>query len=129
MQQGEQYEHEARRIMGYGTTSPMPRPNDDDGYLEQMSRAVFLAGLNWKVIALKGYSDDELPTAETIATKLNSLGYYPKKVTKSQPQKTPRDRCHLRPGEAAQRGSRCREGRVTTLDGCQGYRQSQPFCP
>ena len=40
-----------------------------------------------QLIAQKGYSDDELPTAETIATKLNSLGYYPKKVAKSQPQK------------------------------------------
>jgi DNA-3-methyladenine glycosylase I len=32
---------------------PMPRPKDDDGYFEQMSRAVFLAGLNWKVIEKK----------------------------------------------------------------------------
>ena len=40
-----------------------------------------------QVIAQKGYSDEELPTAETIATKLNSLGYFPKKVAKSQPQK------------------------------------------
>jgi hypothetical protein len=34
-----------------------------------------------------GYSDEQLPTAETIASKLNELGYYPKKVAKSQPQK------------------------------------------
>ena len=40
-----------------------------------------------QLIAQKGYSDEELPTAETIATKLNLLGYYPKKVAKSQPQK------------------------------------------
>ncbi len=40
-----------------------------------------------QLIAQKGYSDEELPTAETIATKLNQLGYYPKKVAKSQPQK------------------------------------------
>ena len=33
--------------------APMPRPKDDDGYFEQMSRAVFLAGLNWKVIEKK----------------------------------------------------------------------------
>ena len=32
---------------------PMPRPKDDDGYFEQMSRAVFLAGLNWTVIEKK----------------------------------------------------------------------------
>ena len=40
-----------------------------------------------QLIAKFGYSDEELPTAETIATKLNLLGYYPKKVAKSQPQK------------------------------------------
>jgi Rhodopirellula transposase DDE domain len=40
-----------------------------------------------QLIAQKGYSDEELPTAETIGTKLNDLGYYPKKVAKSQPQK------------------------------------------
>src|SRR6266700_1420253 len=32
-----------------------------------------------QLIAQYGYSDDELPTAETIATKLNEMGYYPKK--------------------------------------------------
>jgi len=40
-----------------------------------------------QLILQKGYSDDELPTAETINSKLNALGYYPKKVAKSQPQK------------------------------------------
>jgi DDE family transposase len=40
-----------------------------------------------QLLVQKGYTDDELPTAETIATKLNQLGYYPKKVAKSQPQK------------------------------------------
>jgi hypothetical protein len=40
-----------------------------------------------QLLTQKGYGDDELPTAETIATKLNELGYYPKKVAKSQPQK------------------------------------------
>lgn len=40
-----------------------------------------------QLIGQKGYSEEELPTAETIATKLNMLGYYPKKVAKSQPQK------------------------------------------
>jgi hypothetical protein len=40
-----------------------------------------------QLIAQKGYSDDELPTAETITTKLNELGYSLKKVAKTQPQK------------------------------------------
>jgi hypothetical protein len=38
-------------------------------------------------IAQKGYPEAGLPTAETIGTKLNALGYYPQKVAKSQPQK------------------------------------------
>jgi len=40
-----------------------------------------------QLIAQKGYIEEELPTDETIATKLNKLGYYPKKVAKCQPQK------------------------------------------
>jgi hypothetical protein len=40
-----------------------------------------------QLIAQKGYTDADLPTAETIGTKLNDLGYYPTKVAKSQPQK------------------------------------------
>jgi hypothetical protein len=43
-----------------------------------------------QLIAQKGYSDAALPTAETIGTKLNELGYYPQKVAKSQPQKNSR---------------------------------------
>jgi hypothetical protein len=39
------------------------------------------------LIAHKGYSATILPTAETIGTKLNALGYFPQKVAKSQPQK------------------------------------------
>ncbi len=40
-----------------------------------------------QLIAHYGYTDAELPTAETIGAKLNDLGYYPKKVAKTQPQK------------------------------------------
>lgn len=40
-----------------------------------------------QLMAQKGYTDEKLPTAETIATKLNRLGYAPKKVAKCQPQK------------------------------------------
>ncbi len=40
-----------------------------------------------QLIAHHGYTDDELPTAETIGAKLNGLGYYPTKVAKTQPQK------------------------------------------
>jgi hypothetical protein len=40
-----------------------------------------------QLIAQKGYTDAELPTVQTITTKLNSLGYYPQKVAKSEPKK------------------------------------------
>jgi hypothetical protein len=40
-----------------------------------------------QLIAQNGYLDAALPTAETIGTRLNELGYYPQKVAKSQPQK------------------------------------------
>jgi hypothetical protein len=40
-----------------------------------------------QLIAQKGYREEELPTATTIATKLNEMGYYPTKVAKSKPQK------------------------------------------
>jgi DNA-3-methyladenine glycosylase I len=33
--------------------APMRRPDDDNGYFEQMSKSVFLAGLNWRVIDKK----------------------------------------------------------------------------
>ena len=40
-----------------------------------------------QLIAQKGYTADTLPTVQTLTTKLHALGYYPKKVAKSQPQK------------------------------------------
>jgi hypothetical protein len=39
------------------------------------------------LIAQQGYTDAELPTEETIRTKLNALGYSLKTVAKTQPQK------------------------------------------
>lgn len=40
-----------------------------------------------QLIAQKDYSDAQLPTVQTIMTKLNALGYYPQKVAKSEPKK------------------------------------------
>jgi DDE family transposase len=40
-----------------------------------------------QLIAQFGYTDEQLPTEETIGVKLNELGYYPKKVAKAEPQK------------------------------------------
>jgi hypothetical protein len=43
-----------------------------------------------QLIAQKGSSDNELPTVQPITTKRNTLGYYPQKVTKSEPKKRSR---------------------------------------
>jgi len=40
-----------------------------------------------QLIAQKGYSDEELPTEETIRKRLNELGYSLKKVAKVKPKK------------------------------------------
>ena len=40
-----------------------------------------------QLIALYGYPDADLPTVQTITSKLNALGYYPQKVAKSEPKK------------------------------------------
>ena len=40
-----------------------------------------------QLIIQKGYSNDELPTEETIRKRLNELGYSLKKVTKVKPKK------------------------------------------
>src|SRR3954464_12295164 len=43
-----------------------------------------------RLITRKGYTDEELPTQQTINTKLNMLGYRLTKVAKSRPQKKSR---------------------------------------
>jgi len=51
-----------------------------------------------QLIVQKGYTAAELPTVQTITTKLNALGYYPQKVAKSEPKKNPGNGCYLRSG-------------------------------
>jgi hypothetical protein len=46
-----------------------------------------VAEIRRQLIAQKGYTDEELPSEETLRTKLNQLGYFPTKVVKTQPQK------------------------------------------
>ena len=53
----------------------------------RLSTRLTAAEVRRQLIAHKGYTDDVLPTVPTMTAKLNALGYYPKKVAKSQPQK------------------------------------------
>ncbi len=41
-----------------------------------------------QLIAQHGYTDADLPTVQTITSKLNALGYYPQKVAKTEPKKS-----------------------------------------
>ncbi len=45
------------------------------------------AEVRQQLMAQKGSTDAELPTTQTINTKLNDRGYFPKQVAKTQPQK------------------------------------------
>src|SRR5262245_35104584 len=53
----------------------------------RLSTRLSAAEVRRQLLAHKGYAAVDLPTVQTIITKLNALGYYPKKVAKSQPQK------------------------------------------
>jgi hypothetical protein len=45
-----------------------------------------------QLIVQNGYSDEELPTEETIRKRLNELGYSLKKITKVKPKKNFKNR-------------------------------------
>jgi hypothetical protein len=40
-----------------------------------------------QLIAQRGYAEAELPTVQSIGTKLNALGYHPRRVAKTRPHK------------------------------------------
>ena len=56
----------------------------------RLSTRLSAAEVRRQLIAQQGYTDAELPTEETIRTKLNALGYSLKTVAKTQPQKRSR---------------------------------------
>lgn len=67
-------------VDGQSQTDPQFRNN-------RLYTRLTAAEVRRQLIAHKGYTDNELPQAETIGDKLNRLGYHPKTVKKSQPQK------------------------------------------
>jgi hypothetical protein len=57
---------------------------------ERLFIRISAAEVRRRLIARKGYTDGELPTQQTINTKLNMLGYRLTKVAKCRPQKKSR---------------------------------------
>ena len=62
-------------------------PTDPQCRTTRLSTRLSAAEVLRQLIAQQGDTDAALPTVQTLTTKLNALGYYPKKVAKSQPQK------------------------------------------
>ena len=54
---------------------------------DRLFTRISAAEVRRQLIATKGYTDAELPTQQTINTKLNLLGYRLTKVAKCRPQK------------------------------------------
>ena len=57
---------------------------------DRLFTRISAAEVRRQLIATKGYTDDELPTQQTINTKLNLLGFRLTKVAKCRPQKESR---------------------------------------
>jgi hypothetical protein len=57
---------------------------------DRLFTRISAAEVRRQLIATKGYTDDELPTQQTINTKLNRLGFRMTKVAKCRPQKESR---------------------------------------
>jgi hypothetical protein len=53
----------------------------------RLSTRLSAAEVRRQLMAQQGYSDDTWPTVQTLTSTLNALGYYPKKVATSPPQK------------------------------------------
>ena len=60
---------------------------DPKSQTNRLSPRISAAEVRRQLIATKGYSDAELPTQQTINTKLNLLGYGLTRVAKCRPQK------------------------------------------
>ena len=57
---------------------------------DRLFTRISAAEVRRQLIATRGYTDDELPTQQTINTKLNLLGFRLTKVAKCRPQKESR---------------------------------------
>jgi hypothetical protein len=62
-------------------------PTDPHCRTHRLYTRMSAAEVRRQLIAHKGYTDDGLPTVQTLTTKLNGLGYCPRKVAKSRSPK------------------------------------------
>ena len=62
-------------------------PTDPTFQTTRLYTRLSVAEVRKQLMVQKGYTDDELPTGETIRVKLNDLGYKLRAVQKSRPKK------------------------------------------
>ena len=79
------------------------------------------AAVRHQLIVQKGYTDAQLPLAETIGKKLNRLGYPPKRSAKACPKKDCPDRRYLCPTEPGPCGGGGGSERTPPFYGCQSH--------
>src|SRR5262249_39729340 len=79
------------------------------------------AAVRRQLIAQHGYAEDALPTGQTLTTKLNALGYYPKKVAKSPPPKKSQ-----KPTRSSRRSPTCITSLIRQLMSCGSPWTPQP---
>jgi Rhodopirellula transposase DDE domain len=68
---------------------------DPSFHSQRLYTRLTAAEVRQQLITRKGYTNEDLPTAETIRCKLHQLGYSLRKVAKCKPKKSPADRCDL----------------------------------
>src|SRR3954467_11430782 len=88
---------------------------------DRLFTRISAAEVRRQLIATKGYTDAELPTQQTINTKLNLLGFRPPGWPSAAPKKSPADRCHLRATEGGQPRGGSGRGHPADLHRRQGH--------
>ncbi len=63
---------------------------DPESQTDRLFTRISAAEVRRQLIATKGYTDEELPTRQTVNTEMNLLGYRLSKVAKCRPQKESR---------------------------------------
>lgn len=84
-------EHHVPRLLADITAIVESQSQTDPQFrTTRLSTRLRAAEVRRQLLTQKGYTNEALPTVQTITSKLNALGYSPKQVAQSQPQKKSR---------------------------------------
>ena len=83
-------EHLPRLLEDIGSIADGQSQADPKFQTDRLFTRISAAEVRRQLIATKGYTDEELPTQQTINTKMNLLGFSLSRVAKCRPQKESR---------------------------------------